>query len=342
MIGTAHPNLALVKYWGKDDAQLNIPATPSIGINIDALVSTTRVSMSTPALREDASEKDSNEGMVSGNNGYLSWRLSIDGTPQHPQRFREFFHALLNEANARSILLDSHLEITSSNNFPTAAGLASSASGFAALALAVNGVLGLGLNASEMSSLARVGSGSASRSLFGGFVDFPRGSSCAGQIFPKSHWPDLRCIIIMVNEEKKELSSREAMERCRLRSPYYEAWLKHASLLYEHARDAIEARDIEKLGTTMRQSYLGMFSTMFSTDEPIILWQPTSLEIIKTVEDLRRKGIPVFETMDAGPQVKLITTLEHCERIRDELRAVNPKIQCLVSETGAEPELCNE
>ena len=336
----AHPNLALIKYWGKSDSQRNLPATSSIGLSINSFASTTTIHTSMPAAKVGSGSPLL--GLLSGSGGSLSWTLSINDQPTQPERFEGFFQTLLNEVGFLNIKLNVHLDIKSNNTFPTAAGFASSSSGFAALAGAVNHSLELGMELPAVSALARCGSGSAGRSVFGGFVSLSRNASHANQLYAETYWPEIRCIIIQVSEEQKTISSRQAMEHCKATSPYYQSWIEDSKGLYEDALAAIAAKDIWKLGLRMRQSYLRMFSTMFSAENPILFWQPASLQIIKAVEAIRRRGLPVFETMDAGPQVKLVSTLEYCDELVQEIGNLNPRWQCVVSKIGGGIEVWNE
>ncbi len=330
---SAHPNLALVKYWGKKDTEKNLPATGSLGISLDSFVTETRVRAMEGSGGAASAEFDGIRSAAG-----LSWTISINGELQSGGNFPPFFHKL-GELYAGPPMT---LNVESSNNFPTAAGLASSASGFAALAGAASSALGLDLNPAELSSLARIGSGSATRSVFPGFVAYPEGASRAEQLFPAEHWPDLRCIIVRVSDGTKAVSSRKAMEASRSTSPYYGSWIEDSRKLYRRGIEALERRDIEALGPVMRNSYLRMFSTMFSAAEPLIYWQPESLRIIALAEDLRRKNIPVYETMDAGPQVKLITLAEFSDRILEELRHTGAHRELYVSSVGGGLEVIPE
>jgi diphosphomevalonate decarboxylase len=145
----------------------------------------------------------------------------------------------------------------------------------------VNRILDLGLDDRAVSALARLGSGSATRSVFGGFVAYPEGAESAEILHAPDHWPDLRCIIVQVSAEKKSVSSRKAMEASRSSSPYFSAWVEDSRRLYREAVDAIDRRDLEALGPVIRRSYLRMFSTMFSADDPVIFWQEDSLRVIR-------------------------------------------------------------
>ncbi|WP_425277216.1 hypothetical protein [Salinispira pacifica] len=215
----------------------------------------------------------------------------MNGTPQDPRRFNGFFSNLIRRGmefrDSGALPASGHFRITSSSNFPTAAGLASSASGFAALAGAAAGELGIPRSPELLSDIARAGSGSASRSVFPGFVGFPRGGESSSCIYGQDHWPEMRCIIVRVSDGAKDISSRKAMEESRKTSPYYSAWLEDSQTLYEQAVSAVERRDLSSLGPLIRQSYLRMFSTMFSAADPIIYWQPGSLQILQLSRELR-------------------------------------------------------
>ncbi len=308
---TAHPSLALVKYWGKLPGDTNLPATTSIAMTLDHL--TSRVVVSAVPNRPD--------------------EIVIDGHAVDPARFTPFFDAVRQRCATHVAFA-----VKSQNNFPTAAGLASSSSGFAALALACSAAacnasparfalgsplpLPLPLPRDELSAMARVGSGSAARAVFGGFTRWSRGARSAEQLYPASHWPELRVIVVKISSQAKGVSSREAMERTRKTSPYFEAWEQDNRALAEEAVRALTERDLERLGRVARLSYLRMFATMFTAEPPVLYWLPASVEAIHACERLRRAAVPAFETMDAGPQVKVLTTAEHVDRVREELSEI--------------------
>lgn len=311
----AHPSLALVKYWGKQQHGTNIPATGSIGVSLAALVTETTV---TPA------ECDT---------------LSIDGVEQPSERYQPFFAALrdrLATVTNRPEIRDARFHVESTNSYPTAAGLASSAGGFAALTVASCAALGVPreqIGDATLSAIARVGSGSAARSVFGGFVRWDAGAEYAESLYPPDWWPELRVVVVPVSRETKSISSRDAMNRTRATSPMYAAWVADAPSLVSAAALAIGRRDLPSLGSAMRRSYLRMFATMFAADPPILYWTPESVEAIRRLEKLRSDGIEAWETMDAGPQIKVLTTADHAETVRttlEDLAALPP----IVSEIG--------
>lgn len=306
----ASPSLALVKYWGKAPGGVNLPATPSLAVTLDGLRTVTRVS-----------ESDID-------------RVVVGGEEQPLDAYRPVLTAV--RARARA---DAPLLVESSNSFPTAAGIASSSSGFAALALALDAFHNLGLSRAELSSLARLGSGSASRAVFGGFTAWAAGAESAEPILPADHWPELRLLVAVIRAGRKPVASRAGMRATADSSPIYRAWCEASPALFDRARRALERRDLEALGEAMRESYLFMFSTMFTTRPPFIYWLPESLAVIHAAERLRTDGVPVWETMDAGPQVKLLTTSEHAAAVRSAVIAAVPDASIIESRPGGEPEV---
>ena len=292
---TASPSLALVKYWGKIPGGINIPATSSLAVTLDSLKTDTLVEL--------------NEQDV----------VHINGKVQERGRFVPVFDEVRSVSGS-----EIHFRADSSNNFPTSAGLASSSSGLAALVAACFSEARIGVSERTLSRVARIGSGSASRAVFGGFTSFPRGSQWARQVAPAEHWPTFRVVVARISAESKPVSSRDAMEHARSTSPFYEAWLHHSATLMDEAEDALLGRDLEKLGDAMRASYLSMFSTMFSSRPPIVFWLPGSLEVMHRAADLRTQGVPVWETMDAGPQVKLVTDAEHLSAVMEAVSDFEP------------------
>lgn len=288
---TASPSLALTKYWGKAAGGPNIPATSSLAVTLRDLSTITRVQRSTG---EDT--------------------VIVDGAPQEPLRFTPLFDAMRAEAGVSERFL-----VESTNSFPTAAGLASSSSGVAALVCALDALLGTALPGWKLSRIARAGSGSGARAVYGGFTVLPARGTEAEQLYPASHWSELRVVVAVLERGRKAMSSREAMERTRRSSPYFGPWMDDAEEVTREAREALARRDIERLGHAMRLSYLRMFATMFAADPPVVYWQPASLTALRTCESLRRDGVPAFETMDAGPQVKVLTTEDHVGTVRDAL-----------------------
>ncbi len=290
---TAHPSLALAKYWGKVAGGANLPATTSVALTLQALTTCTTVTLDTTD------------------------RVVIDGAEQPLERFLPVLDRI-REALAASLTTEKsapRFSVTSSNNFPTAAGLASSASGFAALVAAALHAGGGQASAPAVSRIARVGSGSACRSAFGGFTRWEATAREAVQIADETWWPDLRVVVLPVSAGPKEVSSRDAMNRTRDTSPYYPAWITDAPGIAREVEEGIRNRDIQRLGDASRLSYLRMFATMLSAAPPVVYWLSGSVQIIHELEGLRRQGVPAWETMDAGPQVKVLTDAAHADDI---------------------------
>ncbi len=293
-------NIALAKYWGKADVKRNIPAVPSISLTLDQLVTETRV-------RFDASVKAD--------------VVRLDGrraTRAEAERVTAMLDRVRREARLH---LNAH--VTSHNHFPTAAGLASSASGFAALAAAASAAAGLRFNARRLSALARASSASAARSIYGGFVELPAGSRgdvnlAARPIAPPGHW-NLRLIVAATEPGQKKVGSTEGMERSRKTSPYYEAWLNQAPKWSRRIKRAIKERDLDALGAAMEQSTLAFHCCAITSDPPILYWAPATLAALATVRGLRERGVAVWATMDAGPHVKALCGVGDATRVRQAL-----------------------
>ncbi len=281
----APANIALCKYWGKRDPELNLPATGSLSISLGHLGATTRVS-----LREGADEI------------FLNGEPLPDATPFH-QRLVEFLNPFRPEADA-GFRVDTH------NNLPTAAGFATSAAGFAALVLALDRLMGWGLDARTLSILARMGSGSACRSLFHGFVEWHIGKREDGmdsyaEPLPET-WPALRMATLTVSNAAKPVGSTEGMNRTRDTSVLYRAWPDKVAADLQALRTAIHTQDFELLGRAAESNAMSLHATMLGAWPPLCYWQPESLAAMHKVWALRAAGVPLYFTMDAGPNLKLL------------------------------------
>lgn len=309
VVASASPSLALIKYWGKLPGGVNLPATSSLAVTLDGLRTTTSVT-----------ENDED-------------RVVVGGRVQAIGAYDPLLAAVRRRCgSSRRVLVES------SNTFPTAAGVASSSSGFAALALALDRFYETHMSDTALSSLARLGSGSASRAVFGGFTTWERGSEYARRVHDAAHWDALRVIVVVVRPGTKRISSRAGMNAASETSPVYRAWIDESARLFARGVDALGRRDLEALGTAMRESYLLMFSTMFTTRPPIIYWEPGSLAVIREAERMRADALPVWETMDAGPQVKLLTLEQHVPAVTERVLAVVPDADLLVARPGGEPD----
>jgi diphosphomevalonate decarboxylase len=284
----ANTNIALIKYWGKRNETLFLPMNSSLSITLDKFYTTTTVQF----CKDLPNDIFLLNGHLGGESDTLKISVFLD-------RFRKIAGA------------DLHAIVTSINKVPTAAGLASSASGFAALAAAAAKALRLNLDKQELSILARQGSGSASRSIFGGFVEWQKGNkedgtdSFAKPILPEQDWP-LSVLSVLVESDQKIISSREGMKRTVETSPFYPGWLETVDQDLKMAKEAIKLRNFEMLGKTVEANALKMHATMLGANPPIIYWKSGTLEVIQQIQQLRLEGIQVYFTIDAGPNVKVL------------------------------------
>lgn len=311
---TAHANIALIKYWGKRDATLNLPAVGSLSLTLRELSTRTSVRFDSALPRD---------------------RLLLNGVDTEGEpllRVRRFLDLVRARSSVRT-----HAEVESHNNFPTAAGLASSSSGFAALAVAASHAAGLDLGARDLSILARRGSGSAARSIFGGLVGHHCGEREDGvDSFsqPIVHSLPLRMVIATVSERAKTIGSSQGMADCARTSPYYRAWVAAAPGMLEAAKRAISGRDLTALGELTEASALCMHACALSARPAIVYMQGATLDGYHAIVNARKRGIPVWFTCDAGPQIKALTDDAHAREVSHLLATIPQVLRTLVCTPG--------
>ncbi|TVQ27320.1 MAG: diphosphomevalonate decarboxylase [Wenzhouxiangella sp.] len=288
----AGANIALVKYWGKRDARLNLPAAGSISVTLSALVTETRLDViGGGALTPSSSLAD---------------ELYVNGQPAAPERVSAVLDLMRQLAGGGPAF-----RVESRNNFPTGAGLASSASAFAALVVAADRALNLSLPPSRLSELARRGSGSAARSIFGGFVEMLPGHAADGSdavarpLTSVEDWP-LEVVVAITETGPKAVSSTDGMNLTMRTSPYYPAWVESVAADLDTARQAIADRDFERLAEVGESSALKMHASALAAQPGLIYWNPATLACMQAIRELRAAGTGAFFTVDAGPQVKAI------------------------------------
>lgn len=320
----AHPNIALIKYWGKRPGAGNLPAVGSLSVTLNTLRTRTRVLL-LPQLTADM--------------------LVYDGAPapdKDTARVRLFLASVRAMAHRTQ---GPFCRVDTDNNFPTGAGLASSASGFAALAMAACRAYGLELNPQEMSALARSGSGSAARSIFGGFVDMARGTlkdgtdAVARPLLAQEAWP-LNVVVAITRKEAKAIGSTEGMERTRQTSPYWQGWLQEQERDLDEARAAVMAKDFFALADVAEHSCFKMHALALSARPKIFYWLPSTVAALQAVAKMRDRGMPVFCTMDAGPQVKAICLPEAASTVAATLAAVPGVLEVMTVGLGAGARIC--
>lgn len=302
----AHSNIALVKYWGKRESphpDLNLPAVSSLSLSLDELRSETEVHPATSAAGDSVPSRD---------------RFELDGQWMDNQMAQKVFRHLdrvwqqrLSQTNSGATERPACV-IRSTNHLPTAGGLASSASGFAALTLAAAKAFGLADDRRVLSDLARRGSGSAARSLWGGFVHLERGraengSDCVAQPLAQApSWPALRWVIVHTTGSAKSVGSTEGMTRCKNTSPYYAGWLESHESDIREAIAAIRAQDLAALGEIMEHSAFKMHASMMASRPPLVYWNATTLGVWHRLQSRRAEGLRAYATSDAGPHLKIL------------------------------------
>lgn len=287
----APANIALCKYWGKRNKELNLPVNDSLSISLGHLGSKTKII----PISGDQDEVLLNGDIMSGDEPFVKKLL----------QFLNYFR----RDEGTSVRVETY------NNIPTAAGLASSASGFAALALAIDQFYQFNLPTDQLSALARMGSGSACRSLYPGFVQWKMGVREDGMDSHgyriDSQWTNLRLGLLTLTEKAKAVGSREGMQRTTETAHLYQSWPAQAAADLIKLQKAIEQQDFQLLGETAEHNALAMHATMIASWPPLLYWQPESVASMHKIWSLRKDGLPIYFTMDAGPNIKLLFQAEH-------------------------------
>jgi diphosphomevalonate decarboxylase len=306
----ARTNIALVKYWGKREAERNLPAAGSISLTLDGLHTDTRVELA---------DEDS---------------FVLNGAPADMTRVVHFLDLVRPAGAPRA-------RVESVNNFPTASGLASSASAFAALALAATGAYGVSMAAPSLSALARRGSGSAARSIFGGFVEMRAEGDDphAAPLLPEDEW-DVRLVIAVVGGgEAKAIGSGDAMTHTARTSPLYAGWLASVPADLAEARAAIAARDLEALGEIAERSALTMHASALAARPGLLYWRGATIEAVHAVRGLRARGVGAWATIDAGPHVKALCGAAEAAEVARTLGAIPGVTDVITARPGAGAEI---
>ncbi len=310
----AGANIAFVKYWGNRDDALRLPLTNSLSMTLDTAVTITTV-MFEQGLAQDVLVL--NEQVVGGE--------ALTRVARHLDHLRQ-----LAGVSWRA-------RVISRNTFPTGAGIASSASAFAALTVAAAAALGLSLSPRELSVWARLGSGSAARSIFGGYVELHTAArhedAWAHPIAPPEHWR-LADLVAVISREHKSVGSTGG-HRLATTSPLNVARLAHVHTALAQARSAILARDLEMLGDVLEQDALTMHAVMMTSQPSLLYWEPGTVAVMHAVRRWRQEGIPAYFTIDAGPNVHIITEPAHVTALQDRLRELPFVQDVIVCYTGA-------
>jgi diphosphomevalonate decarboxylase len=308
----AHPNIAFIKYWGNRDNALRLPVNGSISMNLDGLFTRTTVTF-------NSSQRDT---------------LLINDHPvigKGLERISSILDLVRTMAN-----INERASVSSSNNFPSGAGIASSAAAFAALALASSRAAGLTLSEGQLSRLARRGSGSASRSIPSGFVEWMTGTgdadSVAVSIAPPEHWTLADCVAIVSSAHKKTGSTEG--HALAWTSPLQAARVADALRRLDICRTAILQKDFETFANIIELDSDIMHSVMMTSTPPLMYWQAATVEIFHQVREWRASGLPVGYTVDAGANVHVICLAEYAKEVEKRLRELPGVSDVLVAGVG--------
>ena len=316
----AHTNIALIKYWGKADESYIIPMNNSLSVTLERFYTETQVTFDA-SLTED--------------------QLILNGEEvdaKETTKIQKYMDIVRDVAAT-----DLHAKIESNNFVPTAAGLASSASAYAALAAACNEALQLGLSSKDLSRLARRGSGSASRSIYGGFAEWEKGhddaTSYAHAIDANDWEKDLSMIFVVINNQSKKVSSRSGMSLTRETSRFYQYWLDHVDQDLAEAKVAIKNKDFKHLGEVIEANGLRMHATNLGAQPPFTYLVQESYDAMAVVHQCREAGLPSYFTMDAGPNVKVLVEKKNKQAAVEQFLKEFDESQIIVSDiisTGVE------
>jgi diphosphomevalonate decarboxylase len=306
----AQPNIALIKYWGKRDIEQNLPAVSSLSVTLDSLWTKMLVEFS------DALPAD---------------KLMVNAATDEKMlpRVSACLDLVAGADRPRA-------SIDSESNFPIAAGLASSASAFAALVVAASEAAGRSNDTLSLARMAGAISGSAARSLFGGFVELQAGelNIDVETIVEAGAWP-LTVVIAVTEENAKPVSSGEAMIRSATSSPFYSSWIDQQPAELATARDAVLRNDFAQLAAVAEHNCLKMHSVMWASRPPIVYWNSATLSCMEAVRYMQDDGRAVFFTIDAGPQLKAICLPDEADLVRSALDACSGVVRTMVSGLGA-------
>lgn len=312
----APANIAFIKYWGKKDEVIRLPLNASISMNLSNCLTTTTVEFS-------KSNKTDTFALLDGKN-IVNDNKETEKVIKHLDRIRKIAK------------LDLSAKVVSKNNFPKGAGIASSASGFAALTVAASSAAGLSLSEKELSILARIGSGSACRSIPDGFVEWRAGEksedSFAYSLYPNTHW-DLRDLILLVQNTGKKIGSTKGMENA-FSSPFMEPRLQGINNKITKVAAALQRKNIQQFGNLIEEETVNMHAVMMTQNPPLFYWSGETIEIIKEVVMWRAEGLDVYFTIDAGPNVHLFFEAKDEEEVLRKIKSFNRELKYILNKPG--------
>lgn len=312
-------NIALLKYWGKYRQKGNLPDTPSISLCLEKLSTTTLISRQ---------ETNRDSFYINGKKPDAQSLARLEG-------YLDFWR--------KRKLISGRFMVDSKNNFSTSAGLASSSSGYAALCVGLSAFCKKTLRFDDLANLARVGSGSAARSIAGGLAAMTAGANSQVRCLAKVEDIPWGMVIVEMNSRPKAVDSRIGMELSKLTSPYYKSWIKVGRRQYAEMISAIRRFDLTKTGEIMEANTLAMHACMIATRPPLLYWEPATVSLIRACFDWRKNNLETYFTIDAGPHVVLLARLEDLRKVAANAEKIDGVIRAVPSKPGRPAEVisCN-
>jgi diphosphomevalonate decarboxylase len=319
----ASSDIALVKYWGKKDEVLRLPENGSISLILDGLDTVTTVEW-----RQDLTQDDVT--------------IQGDQDPDEVTRVVKHLDRIRSLAQSNGVMVADapvYAKVVSQNTFPKGTGLSSSGSGFAALTYAATKAAGVQLTERELSILARQGSGTACRCACGGFVEWKDGTtsetSYSESLFPPEYW-DIRDVVAVVDEGRKKTSSSEGHQRAQTSIVFAPRQAKIAQKIQD-VKQALAARDFTQLGELVEAECLEFHSVLLTSQPPMIMWYPGSLQVMQEVVQMRADGIPAYFTINTGFNVHILTLPEYEQQVQTRIAALPLVKKTLLAKVGSGP-----
>jgi len=304
----SYANIAIVKYWGKKDAKKMIPATSSISLTLNDMFTETEMEFISDEDIKISVEKEMKNGDYKDKFSNMTDLFYLNGELQdsvHTEKISKVVD-LFRENRSQKV------KISTTNNMPTAAGLSSSSSGLSAVIKACNKLFGKNYTQSELAQISKFGSGSSSRSFFGPIAAWDKDT---GEIYEVRTDLKLAMIVLVLNENKKEISSRNGMELCAKTSTYFNEWVKQSEIDFVNMKKYLAENNFEKVGILTEENALRMHKTTETANPPFTYFNEKTYEAMDFVKNLRNNGEKCYFTMDAGPNVKVLCLEEDLEKL---------------------------
>ena len=304
----SYANIAIVKYWGKKDAKKMIPATSSISLTLNDMFTETEMEFISDEDIKISVEKEMKNGDYKDKFSNMTDLFYLNGELQdsvHTEKISKVVDLFRKNRSQK-------VKISTTNNMPTAAGLSSSSSGLSAVIKACNKLFGKNYTQSELAQISKFGSGSSSRSFFGPIAAWDKDT---GEIYEVRTDLKLAMIVLVLNENKKEISSRNGMELCAKTSTYFNEWVKQSEIDFVNMKKYLAENNFEKVGILTEENALRMHKTTETANPPFTYFNEKTYEAMDFVKNLRNNGEKCYFTMDAGPNVKVLCLEEDLEKL---------------------------